>query len=266
MLNAGGKGSISGFTLDKATCCMESIDDSTVSLQQLPSADTATEFWASSPAQVDFTPNGEHLIVTIKGINGNYDGGGTINRFNVDRETGLTSDPPHVHETGTHSLVPMGFDFDEEGNLLLVDLLGNDSSESTLTVYNVVDTTITEGDRVELDVYGAGWVQYNNGCAFAANSDAYRISSVQVLEGGKLNLIKREEVSVDRPSEPRFSSDGRFMYVFSTGIGDVQPAIHVYETESTIERTCGLTEVQVISEGIPNAVTTVYGATGLAVF
>jgi len=52
------------------------------------------------------------------------------------------------------------------------------------------------------------------------------------------------------------------MYVFSA---DAQPAIHVYEIES-IERTCALTEVQVISDGIPNAATTVFGATGTAVF
>mgnify|MGYP000143514961 CR=1 FL=1 len=122
----------------------------------------------------------------------------------------------------------------------------------------------TRGDRVELNPLTTGWVQYNNGCAFTANINANSISSVKVLEEGNLNLINSTaEVLLPNPKEPRFSSDGRFMYVFSA---DAQPAIHVYEIES-IERTCGLTEVQVISDGIPNAATTVFGATGtIAVF
>ena len=120
----------------------------------------------------------------------------------------------------------------------------------------------TRGDRVELNPLTAGWVQYNNGCAFTANINANSISSVKVLEEGNLNLINSTEVLLPNPKEPHFSSDGRFMYVFSA---DAQPAIHVYEIES-IERTCALTEVQVISDGIPNATTTVFGATGTAVF
>eukprot|EP00591_Stephanopyxis_turris_P008325 CAMPEP_0195508378 /NCGR_PEP_ID=MMETSP0794_2-20130614/1593_1 /TAXON_ID=515487 /ORGANISM="Stephanopyxis turris, Strain CCMP 815" /LENGTH=450 /DNA_ID=CAMNT_0040635321 /DNA_START=145 /DNA_END=1497 /DNA_ORIENTATION=- len=278
VLNAGLAGSISGFNLDQETCAMSSIDDSTVSLKLTPLADEMvpdTPFFVSSPVQIEFTPSGAQLIVVIKGIRGNPFVGGTINRYAVDGESGLVSNP-NVHEIGADALIPFGFDFDGAGNLLLVDVFGTgpfgdlEASESTLISFDVESTNTTRGARVGLGTNIGCWVQYNSvdGCVFTANTGPNSISSVQV-QNGNLTLIESVAANVIAPLEPRFSPDGRFMYTFSSGVaGEVtngQPSIYVHDTTSS-GRTCGLTEIQIISDGIPNTDTTVFGATGLAVF
>lgn len=275
VLNAGLAGSISGFNIDQETCAMSSINDSTVSLEQTPLAGEIVPdapFFLSSPIQIEFTPSGTQLIVVIKGIRGNPMVGGTINRYAVDGVTGLVSNP-NVHEIGADALLPFGFDFDGAGNLLLVDVFGTGpfgEGESTLILFDVESTTTTRGDRVGLGTNIGCWVQYNSvdGCAFTANTGPNSLSSVQV-QNGSLTLIETVAATVTAPIEPRFSPDGRFMYTFSSGVaGEItngQPLIYVHDTTSS-GRTCGLTEIQIISDGIPNTNTTVFGATGLAVF
>ena len=100
-LNSGGPGSISGFTLNEE-CFLKPIPNSIVSLEQEPSdLPEGPPYFLSSPAQIDFTPSSQQLLVTIKGIGGNPLSGGTINQFDVDSATGLVSNL-RIFETGNN--------------------------------------------------------------------------------------------------------------------------------------------------------------------
>ena len=266
VLNAGGPGSISGFDLEVG-CRLKLIPDSTVSLNQGPATSEGPPFFVSSPAQIGFNPPGEELIVTIKGIDGNPGSGGTINRFAVDASTGLVSDLI-VFETGTDSIVPFSFDFDGEGNLLVVDAFGSSQpgapDAGSVTVYNFGEaaSAITVGANAVVSQTATCWIQYYNGCAYTTNNVSSSISSLEV-KNGSVSLISSVAAELNNPIDERFSPDGRFLYVLSTGHrAEGQPSIYVYARGDN----CGLAEIQVMADGIPNENVTVFGAVGLAVF
>jgi 6-phosphogluconolactonase (cycloisomerase 2 family) len=268
VVNAGGPGSISGFHLDEE-CRLDRIPNSIISLNQAPATtDDAPPFFLSSPSAIDFTPDGEELIVVIKGIDGDPTAGGTINRFPIDASTGLVSDPI-VFETGSDGVVPFSLDFDDEGNLLALDVFGNNpfgtANAGVITLYTFDEVTndLTIGDTDSIPQTAACWIQYDDGCAFVANNGSNSVSTVGV-ENGKVTLIEAIAAELNAPVDVRLSPDGQFMYVLSTGhFSGGQPSIYIYKRGIG----CGLTQVGApVSDGIPDEFVTIFGAMGLAVF
>jgi len=269
-LNAGGPGSISGFTLNEE-CVLEAIPNSIVSLNEnprvLPPPPNGPPYFVSSPAQIDFTPSSQQLLVTIKGIDGDPLYGGTINHFDVDGATGLVSNL-RIFETGSTSTVPFSFDFDDDDNLLVVDAFGSSTPGSansgSVSMYNFqgVDNTVSLVQNAVVGQTAACWIKYNSGCAFTTNNGSSSISSLSV-SNGSITLINGTAASLNNPIDEIFSPDGQYLYALSTGhTSDGQPQIYVYD----VINDCGLREIQVISDGLPNESVTSFGAVGLAVF
>jgi len=266
-LNAGGPGSISGFILSE-TCVLDPITNSVVTLNQ-GSMEGGAPFFVSSPGQVGFTPDSDELIVTIKGIDGNPDGGGSITRFDVDGSTGLVSYPRYFG-TGKDGIGPFSFDFDGDDNLIVAMAFGQSPpgtpNAGGVNVYNFVEDSAINfslNDSASLRETATCWVRYSNGCVFTTNNASSSISSLSI-ENGNINLIDSQEVSgVNNPVDMSFSPDGKYLYALSTGhTSDAQPRIYVYD----VSNSCGLAEVEVISNGLPDESTTVFGVVGLAVF
>jgi len=269
-LNSGGPGSISGFVLNKE-CVLEHIPNSIVSLNQgsreLPPPPAGPPYFVSSPAQIGFTPSSEELLVTIKGIDGNPLSGGTINRFDVEGTTGLVSNL-RIFETGISSIVPFSFDFDGDDNLLVVDAFGSsppgtpDAGSVTLYNFEGNESTISLVDNAVTGQTAVCWIKYSSGCAFTTNNGSSSISSLSV-SNDSIDLIKSVAASLNNPVDEIFSPDGQYLYVLSTGhTDDGQPRIYVYN----VSNVCDLSEVEVISGGLPNELVTGFGAVGLAVF
>jgi len=268
-LNAGGPGSISGFILSE-TCVLDPVTNSIVTLNQ-GSMEGGPPFFVSSPGQIGFTPDSDEVIVTIKGINGNptRPGGGTIMRCDVDGSTGLIS-YPRFFETGLDGIVPSGFDFDGDDNLIVAIAFGQSlpgtSNTGGVNVYNFVEDSAVNfslNDSALVGQTATFRVRYSNDCVVTTNSGSHSISSLRI-EDGSINLIDGQEVSgVNNPVDMSFSPDGQYLYALSTGhTSDMQPRIYVYD----VSNSCGLTEVDVISNGLPDESTTVFGVVGLAVF
>jgi len=262
-LNSGGPGSISGFILNEE-CVLEPIPMSIVSLNQgprnlSPPSDGSPPFFVSSPAQIGFTPNSQQLLVTIKGIDGNSLYGGTINHFDVDGTTGLVSNL-RIFPNGNNIIVPFSFDFDGDDNMLIFDAFGTGSA----SLYNFEGTgnTVSLVDNTTIDQTAARSIKYSNGCAFTTNNGASSISSLSV-SNGNIALINGTAAELNNPVDEIFSPDGQYIYALSTcHISDQQPRVYVY----SVSDDCGLSEVQVISDGLPTEFVTVFGAVGLAVF
>jgi len=271
-LNSGGPGSISGFMLNNE-CVLEPIPNSIVSLNQgsrdLPPPPDGPPYFVSSPAQIDFTPDSEELLVTIKGIDGNPLSGGTINRFDVNGNTGLVSNL-RIFETGSSTIVPFSFDFDGDDNLLVVNAFGSSPpgtpDAGSVSLYNFEDNestvSLVEVDNTETRQTAVCWIKYSSGCTFTTNNGSSSISSL-IVRDGSITLKDSAAALLNNPVDEIFSPDGQYLYVLSTGhTDDGQPRVYVYD----VGNGCNLSEVQVISDGLPNENVTGFGAVGLAVF
>jgi len=270
-LNSGGPGSISGFTLNDE-CFLEPIPNSIVSLEQEPSDllpfPDGPPYFISSPAQIDFTPNSQQLLVTIKGIDGDPLSGGTINQFEVNVVTGLVSNNPRITERGIDSIVPFSFDFYGDENLLVVDAFGSSDFGSenagSVSIYNFQgdEGQVSFVQNAPIKQTASCWIKYSNGCAFTTNNGSSSISSLSVSDDN-IELIDNVAASLNNPIDEIFSPDGHYLYALSTGhTSGGQPQIYVY----AVMNDCGLRQKQVISEGLPHESVTIFGAVGLAVF
>jgi len=270
VLNSGAPGSIMGFTLSEG-CILEPIPGSIVSLNQglrdLPPPPEGPPYFVSSPAQIGFTPDSQQLLVTIKGINGNPLSGGTINHYDVNSSTGLVSNL-RTFETGITSIVPFSFDFDGDDNLIIVDAFGSSAPGSanagSVSLYNFqgIDNTVSFVQNASVSQTAVCWIKYRSSCAFTTNNGSSSISSLSV-QNGSVTLIQSVAAELNNPIDEIFSPDGKYLYALSTGhTSDGQPRVYVYDVSST----CGLNQIQVISDGIPSEIITGFGAVGMAVF
>jgi len=267
VLNAGGNGIISGYNLDCETCELTEIADSTVELPQNVMIDEdVAPFFASSPAQIGFTPNG-NIIVTIKSQDGTIPpatGQGSIVQYDID-DNGAAIQSSETQEFVMDGTVPFSFDYDSDGNLILVEAFGD---QDPLTPNTGAVTTYSGDTPTFLERVGTGgtatcWVKYSekNGCTFTTNNGG-TITSLKV-DDGSISLVASEAATLDHPIDLNFSRDEKFVYALSTGpTPNHQPRIYAYEVDDD----CGLREVQDIANGIPDGTVTINGAAGLAVF
>lgn len=266
--DGGNPGSIQGFHLLGYSCKLKAIGDSIPLGQSASSGDNAAPIFPASPAQIGFSPEG-NIILTIKSNGGNNDfpSPGSINMYSIDKETGMVDG---LTQTFVEGNIPFSFDFDKEGNFLLVEAFGSSPVGSPnagrVTMYKNID-----GAPSLIQAGGTGqttscWIRYNkrNSCAYTTNNGGSSITSFRV-SNGSLELFEEKAASLDVPIDFSFSPDQNFLYAVATGhiSGDPeasQPAIYVYE----IKCNCRLTKVQRIIDGIPNEADREINANGVA--
>lgn len=245
VLNAGGEGSLTGYSLSLKTCEMDPIEDSTVSLGQQDTNDPPAFF--GSPAQVGFVPDTNVLVVQIKGMDG-VAGPGTISLYEMDAK-GILGQPSVTTSNGA---VSFSFAFDDDGNLL-----ANEAGGNAVTSYEV------DADEGSLEIIDASvsveseapcWIQQHDGCVVTTNGGG-SLSTLSV-DDGELTLLEASAAEFANPLDLEFSTDGAYLYVLGGG----EPAIHVYEVKD-----CKLEEIQVM-EDVPSVDTTVFGVVGLALY
>jgi hypothetical protein len=170
VLDAGGAGFVSGFRLEGGR--LHPIEGSTRSLGL---GNGNPPFFLASPAQVGFTPDGEHLIVTTKTK-------GTVDVFSVNPDGRLSAAPVK----NPAAPVPFAWVFDSSGRIVL-NLAGSSSLE-TFTVND--DNTITPVSAPVSDTQAAlCWVTPAGGYLYTSNTASGDVSQFQVLADGTVLLI-----------------------------------------------------------------------------
>jgi hypothetical protein len=217
VLNAGGQGSVSGFRL--AGGKLHPIEGSTRSLG-LPNGNPPP--FLASPAQVGFTPDGEHLIVTTKTNS-------TVDVFSVNPDGRLSAAPVK----NSAAPVPFAWVFDSAGRIVL-NFAGN-SSLQTLTVNE--DNTITPVSAPVSDSQGGlCWVTPAGGYLYTSNTGSGNVSQFQVLANGTVVLVNPIAASgilgaTDAASVANFlyvqSGTTGTVHAYSIGAGGVLSAIQV---------------------------------------
>jgi 6-phosphogluconolactonase len=207
VLNGGGINNITGFNIGEWGK-LAPIPNSTKPL----SADT------TGPAQIEFTPDGDTLVVTEKATQ-------KIDLYTV--EDGVANGPAVRNSIG---VTPFGFAFDKRENLIVSEAFGGAPNQSALSSYSISD----EGDDISVvspsvkdNQTAACWVVVtkNGRFAYTTNTGSGSISGYRVARDGTLSLLGDGLTAVigagTGPIDAALSRNSRFLYVLNGGIGTV---------------------------------------------
>ena len=202
VLDAGASGFVSGFRIQADR--LEPIAGST---RTLGLANSTPPFFLSSPAQVGFTPNGQHLLVTTKTHS-------SVEVFQVEAD-GLLSAQPTVNPEGP---VPFPFIFDPAGLLTLVTA-GN-SAAATFRV-NADGNLTPVGTAVSDGQAAACWIVSARRFDYVANTASNDLSQYRVNADGTVTLVNAAAASGIPGATDMATADGRYLYVLSGSTGAV---------------------------------------------
>ena len=206
VLNAGGTGNISGFSIS-ASGDLSSISGSTRPLSS----------GASGPAQVSFAPGGRSLVVTEKATN-------IISTYAVDA-SGVASGPATTPSSGA---TPFGFGFTNSGTLVVSEAFGGGANASAVSSYAANGSSWTPiSPSVATTETAACWIVVTNSgrYAYTTNAGSGTISGYAIQQGG-LTLLNANGVTGNigagsGPSDMAVSRDSRFLYARAGGTNSI---------------------------------------------
>ena len=240
VLNSADEGSITGFQLNEQGT-LTPLPGSTRTLQANQQEYAPDPLF--NPTQVEFTPDGGHLVVTIKdgpaeGLLPDVSptGPGRVLVWSVG-EDGTPSDD--FVQTDFDNRGPFGFSFGPDGILLIAEFLGGgleiidgmETPTSSAGSYTIEEdgalTAISSG--VPDHQVDTCWLVNNGRYAYGSNYASGTVSSYEIGDDGSLTLLESvagETNEVDNkqgstPLDARITRDGRFLYVVLPGAGKV---------------------------------------------
>ena len=197
VLNAGGTGNLTGFEL---------VDDRR--LRPIANSTRALSSPAAGAAQVSFSPDGKHLVVTEKATN-------AISTYAVGRD-GIATGPLVQPSIGA---TPFGFAFSATGFLVVSEAFGGAPGAGALSSYRlgaggalqVVSASIGTTESA------ACWVVITNHGRFAytSNTASGTITGYALDAGGRLSILDADGVTATTGAGPidlALSRNSRFLY------------------------------------------------------
>ncbi len=207
VLNGGGANNITGFNIGE----WGKITPIANSTRPLSAA-------ATGPAQIEFTQDGDALVVTEKATN-------KIDIYTV--EDGIASGPAVRTSNG---VTPFGFAFDKRGHLIVSEAFGGAANQAALSSYNVSDESSdisVISPSVKDGQSAACWVVItkNGRYAYTTNTGSGSVSGYRVARDGSLTLLGDGLTAVigagTGPIDAALSNSSQFLYVLNGAIGTV---------------------------------------------
>jgi 6-phosphogluconolactonase (cycloisomerase 2 family) len=176
-------------------------------LVPLPASSRPLSAFAPDPAQIQFTPDGRHLVVTEKATN-------LIDTYSVGFG-GYASGPVSTPAAGA---TPFGFDIDDRGHVIVSEAVASQLSSYAIAGNGSL-TPITPG---VVDHQGAAcWVAVtdNGKYAYTANASTSSLSGYAIDNDGGLSLLDASGLtaSVPAPLDLAISEGSQFLYALSNG-------------------------------------------------
>jgi len=224
---------ISGFRMTGYQ--LRPLEDSTRDLVDVPQnpSDSESDFpnILATPAQVQFTPQANRLVVTIKDALSSVNN--SIWVFPVDKDNEyLPDDTPFIFQTDGPA--PFGFTFDFFGRLFVTD-----AGVNTVASYRVEDDSVEMiGDEpAETGQTATCWIVATRPYSryvYAANTGSGTLSGYRVKFDGTLSPVglfpvKEGALNIDTA----VSRDGRYLYTQNGGLGTV--SIFRIKRDGTLE-------------------------------
>lgn len=197
VLNGGGTGNITGFQLTKQD-----------TLKPIPGSTRSLSGPATAPAQIEFNPEGDTLVVTEKATK-------VIDTYTVD-EDGVATGPVSQPSSGE---TPFGFSFNKRGVLIVSEAFGGRANASAVSSYvlrkGVLD--LRSGSVPDFQSAACWIVITKNGkFAYTSNTGSNNISSYRVGRGGRLTLLESVAASTGAaPIDMALSGNSRLLYVLN---------------------------------------------------
>ena len=188
-------------------------------LGAIPNSTRALSTAAPGPAQVQFHPWGDTLVVTEKDTN-------RIDLFDVD--DGVAG-PAVVHPSSGQT--PFGFSFDKRGHLIVSEAFGGAPNASAMSSYDLTDAAsaleVISASVPTLQT-AACWVAVtkNGKFAYTTNTGSGTISGYRISRSGELTLLDADGVTASTgagstPLDIALSRDGRFAFSLNPGVGTI---------------------------------------------
>lgn len=168
---------------------------------------SATPQFTHTPAQVEFAPDGTHLVVATKAA------GDSLMVYSVNTLLGLSASAV-VTSTGAGS-VPFGFVFDQDGRVLLTEAGPNAVASGHIDRAG----RATLAEPVPSGQEATCWITIAGDYAYAANAGSGSITTYYVGHG-RLDLIRQTPASAGT-IDLTASSDGKFLYAQTGKAGGV---------------------------------------------
>ncbi|HYY11139.1 MAG TPA: beta-propeller fold lactonase family protein [Kineosporiaceae bacterium] len=240
VLNAADDGSITGFRLTRSGG-LTPLPGSTRGLAANQKRFAPDALY--DPTEIEFTPDGRHLVVTIKdgpsaslAPGAQPTGPGRVLVWDVDRHGRPSA---RFTRTDFANRGPFGFSFDRRGHLLVAQFVGGpvETVAGTRTITGAAGSfRITKHGRLTPITLAAAdhqvdtcWLVNNGRYAYAANYTSGTVSSFRIGRNGSLTLLKSVAGTTDHPAnvqgstplDARVSPDGKSLYVVLPGSGKV---------------------------------------------
>jgi 6-phosphogluconolactonase len=202
VLNAGNGGNISGFRIVKDGA-----------LSPIPGSSRPLSGGNTGPAQIQFNPHGDVLVVTEKSTN-------SVTTYVVGADG--RAGPPHT--TPSPGQTPFGFNFNQRGDLVVSEAGGSGNGLSTASSYRVggdgVLTLVT--GAVETTQAAACWIAIgqNGRHAYTTNTGSGTVSELAIGVGASLSLedaVAGVTGPNSQPQDADFTPGGRYLYVRNAG-------------------------------------------------
>jgi 6-phosphogluconolactonase len=198
VLNTGGSGNIAGFRI-RPNGELVAIGGST---RPLSGSDVAA-------AQIGFTPDGAHLVVTERASN-------RLSVYGVSAD-GAASGPAARPSSGQ---TPFGFGFDSRGSLIVSEVFGGAAGASALSSYRFAGGALNlVSASVPTTQTAACWVAVSGRFAYATNAGSASITGFAIGPDGALMRLDAGGVTAGTgagPSDVAVAA-GRWLYVRNSG-------------------------------------------------
>ena len=202
VLNAGGEGNVAGFRIRPDG-----------QLVPIPGATRGLGGAATGPAQVGFSPDGDHLVVTEKAAN-------ALAVYDVAPTGALSA--PHVQPSP--GATPFGFAFTRIGTLVVSEAHGGMAGASSASSYRFGPggALVTISAAVPTHQTSACWVAVPRSGEFAYTSNAASstLSGYRVGADGSITLLDPagDTAHTDGGAlDAAFDREGRYVYVLNGG-------------------------------------------------
>ncbi|MGH3853917.1 MAG: lactonase family protein [Pseudonocardiaceae bacterium] len=202
-LNAHETGTITGYRITDGQ--FHAIDGSTRSLKLTPA--TGPNQGMNTPAQIGFTPDGQHLVITTKG------NGSLIDIFAMEVD-GRPSNTFTANPAGTP--FPFGFTFDDHDRLVVTD--AGMSALSTYTVHG--DGTVKQIASQPDGQQAMCWVARAAGNFYVTNTLSNTVTGYHIDPAGTPTVFTQTPTRA-APIDLVGTRDGHFLYLQIGAAGGV---------------------------------------------
>lgn len=203
VLNAGGSGNITGFTVG-----------TNGSLSPIPNSTRPLSGNATGPAQVQFSADGNTIAVTEKATN-------AIDIYTVNKD-GTTNGPLSYASSGA---TPFGFAFGKNGKLIVSEAFGGAPGASAASSYRVESDGSLSVVSASSPTHqtAACWLVLtgNERYAYTANAGSDSISGYSVGKDGSLSLLNPDGITGQtgagsHPIDMALSNNSHYLYALTT--------------------------------------------------